>query len=632
MQFSTRHTVLHACILLLPLGVLGCLAQEETVRWAPPKDTPLVWATEAYFPPRRTTVPEELLVTVQDRTRTYAERAKAARSIGTFTDRRGLDALRACLFELEWAKRAESHVLRIACANALLWSAIDNDEKSLRALWDALAQGELGMDVCRAVAKVLVDSRGGDEILATVARALRGERSDLVFRPGEKNCVTVSAVWSHLEKRIWGFPIGGYSKFGSRVQKELAALSGLLLKWSPEERGEFFREWGRVLLGFNGWVQHSPEGLDQLYGILRNLSPKDVEAKAAIVQCLEGKRGIVDLSILSPESVGVLLEWQKQLPPADAEVCRRVLEQVCHGRNEDIAARRITLSDAAMGRLLELVKKDAPVAASQEDEEDDGKRTDGKGDGRKCALTNEEWGVLCLVRKQLGRVSAKDESVLPELMGFAERQRISVNLQPDVGDALVEVFLNAPSAVSAKYRERLFRLLDRWMAGIPLSRDAAGAADVSYTSLASSRFRLLEGQARMTGLKEAQKTLHVQTLNWAIFLKRVAYDATQMREGNPDKPLVLLLAREIVEHYARTRASESSCPQWKQACNLLRMARASLSPEMLEKEAPTDLMPEYMEPGWSIYVDPQEWRAWYERYRKLPVFEGVSIPDEGAKP
>jgi len=325
--------------------------------------------------------------------------------------------------------------------------------------------------------------------------------------------------------------------------------------------------------------------------LLADASRRGLEAKAATLHLLDDfLYGDLLLPMLDVESLKEIRRIADSLPGDQAQFVPNLIAAACHGRVREILDNgSLSLVDAARDAL----SGKAP-----------------RQPGGRLARPGAEPQEVAL--GQLTIAAAKSEKALSILLSQLRDERRPVEWRIRVARSLASVTAYRIRD-KPRIRKQVIPVLDAIASRITLD---AGAADrFVWVRAMHVRFLWLTPDGREEALRVVRDSLADHPFELASFLYWLAYVYAEVTPGRR-----LQIAEAIVHAYGT--AFRMKIRNRGQVLNLLCMCRRHLSPERLAREAPFDRAKELIPHGYGYYRPPEEWRAWLERFRKLPVFRG----------
>lgn len=553
---------------------------------------------------------ENLIARLLDVRLSYRARAEAARGLAGATDKPAIQALAGALLERPHGPTKEYGILRCACADALSWAAAKGDKNAIRALWLVFEDRYHSKGWGRA-AKALRDAVGGEEVMRLVGEALRGRRPFLKSDGKPLDPDTILRAWS-------GGGLGGLGAChfvrwngGSKrevMRREIDRLITLIPGLTDKsfvylltgERGPALADWALMC-----------RTRDQIPNVLaRGLSNRGSEAREAFAHWICGVPAEafylhVRLDSRALEELNGVAE---SLEPETRKKIRSLIEKLCHGLADEVLSGKVSLGEACRSRI----KVQAP-----------------SGEGPPRTIKEAEFFDLDLALQQLvftQRIRSEDNPLLRILEARDIRgldvQRVNGHIWKT--DMLLMVasilyatpFPGAPGGNHlAKSAKNLIFIRVRELEANTLEGRRAIA------SLASAAAGLAPPEGRPSMIRHALAKLQKggDVLWQAMFLYLVAGSVY----STPDTALPLDMAAAVVECLTK-EASNPTPGRHAQILNLLRMTVEHMTPERLpgvEDDEAANLRINFGYPA----SDPPEpepavWRAWLERFKRLPVF------------
>jgi len=597
-----RHTVRLSGGALLRVGCL--LLIPTSAGAASPRGTwrPLDLITEPARP--RPLTDEEALgramATVIGRNRRYEERAFAAKELAGARDTKVVGTLARVLVEARpQALKLEADKLRMAVAEALAWHVAAGDAEALAALHAAWFHEDTYIRAGRAIARALLVSQGPDEVVRFMQRLMDVEsRRPKTVPPPAECATTVDDLRSWVEGNLRSCYVGPGRSPDGLLEEATTRYAARLRRMNPRQLAEVFgREDAPETLGV--WAG-GPGGRALIKAVLAGRKYHPAALRQLVTAWIvEGGEWTVAPSFhgaLDTDLVLTLAAYAASSPEPARGKLRAFLERLCHGRLEAVMRGTSPLADI----VREVVKKTPLVP------ERDGEQTSDEG--------------------------------LPEIDPWQQLANLPVRFETPERCPAVPILL-----------DRRNPIFERCVAACVLSEAAANKAFGSPDRLATVIDELIGRSRRTTNgareeyheavlfyyLVEARLQLSSPEDQMALFL-----DLLDRRRTHPvDKALALRVGAERAYLWMADRGPVRVAEQVVSCLEQLVAARIDttllkvggdallesvlhLTPEVLElasdRHAGRSLGPE----AWNEDVA-AAWRAWLERFRKLPVFRSA---------
>ncbi len=551
---------------------------------------------------------EPLIERLSDVRLSYEVRAEAARALSGATDRPAVQALASALLELPRDSSKRYRILRVACAQALGWAAADGDGAAIRSLWSASLDPHTNLSA-PAVAKALLDASGAEEIMRLTAEALRGRE------PRLKADGKALAVEAPL--RAWPAFLGqvGACHFISSKKGLRGVLRPEIRRLVVRLRSLSTRDFVRLLDGQRGSVVASWTdccGEERIPCILvRGLSNRRKEAREALVRWLCGSEGAWNevYVCLDGRALQELDVVSRKVEPESTTMLQSLLEKLCHGRTKEVLAGKESLEQACWSVVERVLTAGSEIPPRM--------------------LNFENLIELELALKQLAFAEVRKGETHPLLRVLAKRDLARPRFDLGGGheyradlSCLVAGILEYSSFPGVprgqQLRESALGLILGRIAELDLkSHDGRGW--LASLTPPATRLALPKDRANLIRSSWAKLGSTDDRLPQALFLYAVAPNAY----STPDAALPLDIGSALVECLEGEMAKPTQ-ERHQQVLNLIRMALAHLTPERLpgiDDDVARNLRAKFGYPSPTPpEPDPAAWRAWLERFRKLPVF------------
>ncbi len=544
----------------------------------------------------------------------HAERAELARLLEGTSSPMAIRALREAL--LESGSRRAIAPLRSACARALRWAASRGDQKALKALRDALVDPGNNAESGDAIAVAMLDALG--------ARMACSEAMNLTLqapsREGDISRLVSTVAWARVGQRAlpchagWGSTPVGCGMDGLQV----------LVRSIERSSDRAFVDLLDFLCGDMPpvmLVMGNREGaklvLESMVSAALKRGPAARKAFVRWLDSSEGWTGDYIIEEVDADSIARFRRLLAVLEEGDRKRVMAVLDKACHGRAEEVLSGQAELFDVLTGAAAEELGKVktrgywrlAPGESTTEPLPPLAWIQLGrlKGDGRPHPYLDvlKDWKKHCEPVRRMVLYGTRPGSPLWErvtpLRGEIERQARGLDLATESGRELFKMSLGLRMRLAEPQEKRgvAARIVEQASAGPP-----------SLTA------ETLTGLARWA-YAAGDRRFPVELAEWTVsFAERAAAEGLPVKK----RRLVFVLGSMTPEELA---------PERKQIRELIRERNSRSFTSDAEKEA---YMAQYKKKYAQLNearVTPEAaaaWRAWLERFRKLPVFRDARRP------
>ena len=592
----------HGSAGLLVLVLLTCgSALARQPKWQPLN---LVTPELRPKPPVTTTETKALLAKLNDLDIPFEVRGEAASSLAGSTRREVVKALRICLLKLAQSKEAK--VFRAKCAAALGWSAHAGSSMATEALWKAILARGTFWRTGMATAAALLNSLGSEETLRLLSqRALE----PATYEGGAGGRIYVAYQWAVTSD------LHPYHSLAARadVHRDVANhLAAKLNRMRPDDLallldGGPCRQLVRHVLGN---APRSDLG-DMLLGRLESGTPEEGSRIAELLAPSAPDewgweyRGF--LFRLDADQLRVLWRASERLPKRAGGNLKRLVKALCYGRETEVLQGKVDVADILMDVVADLGwPRDQQHRLSPSTPA--GKKRDPYDD----FIYFLPWEHAARHPVRIERTLAHPwvKLVLDDSKPLWDRDVALLNLL----DMHRLKAIRDPESMATPLKSAFQRAVA-----------AAQEGRLGADQTPDHRRRFLVNMARLL-VEISPDAARRQTSERVIsscdpfcammILHHLVDDAfARVGEGEP-----VWLAEQGLAVLERLRSRRDGLTEGEltRALNLATIIAASLSPEQLLVLGDTE--PQGLERAC------ETWRAWLERFKKLPVFRQVRRP------
>lgn len=571
---------------------------------------PLRYATEPGLPKPTADKDkiEALLQVLRNQTMPPLTRAGVAWSLAGLESPQVVQALCTVLTEIGQGKQ----VIRIACAEALTWPAANGVKLAVRRLYGALRAPGTGADARNAVAKALLDARGAEEVIRAIGNRLRGQRSPIAARVNNYT-PTLESIWIWVIQEVGACHFRpGQSLFDllrvetRRCALVLPGLSDILLVEAIHDAGDLISEW--VVYG-------RPSGLALTRKLFGRFSHRDAEVQQELLKLFDHSfHGTMLLARLDVHCLRQMRRATNKIPKRLRHILDRLVATACHGRERALLVEgNVNLADVAHSVLLRQLAIKSPTPSAQKNM-----------DTNQIQEILKSWKKRELAFLQLTMAATTNDEALAKLLGILADEDLDLNHRLNAAELLGAV-ASYRVAEGVPVRNRTLQLVENILK--KHSRDGPPRLRDIWLNVQYDRFLLLPIHKRQPTFHMLRNPLGRQPLAMAAFLSHISRDSAY---AVPDSHFALELAEVIASTYAEVFKIDSV--RRAGALNGLLEARKQLTPERFHNEIPLNRSKSSMPPQFQNYRPPSEWKAWLERFRKLPAFAKAKKTGKDGQP
>jgi len=563
----------------------------------------------------------QLIRRASDSRLSYSERAEAARGLAGVCDPSAVRALADAIVEPRRSKKAE--LMRIAIADTLKWRAAEGDRAAIAALHRAWFDRDTHIRPGMEIARALLASRGADEVL-DFARGLVGPEARLpeTASASSRSREATGLIWHWVYNTRRACHAGPGHTVDELRRNTTTRHAATLRRMSSRDMVHVFqREGASEVLGM--WAG-GPGGQVLIKAALSGLPNRSAEARRLIAEWVaEGGCSVfrgVFYARLDEKCVRLLWSVAPRLPEPTRGRTRALLELLCHGSTEDVVKGRRKLDDVvveAVEAMNTCLPDDRWVAEL------------GKGEWPQCFAEFLQHPAAKVALDSTRTL--RERAMAADFLGFSawiQLVELPVRFDDPLQHPALKVTLDKARAV--RERNIAAELLRRALANGALEQPERAVPLIDeffqehvrsndryefdfFRQMVMIRVRVTAPEKRIDVFFDLLDRRRAHLLDRAAALTYGAKSAYMWMDS--DGPV--RIAEEVVRCLDQTmKSGDTELPR---VGSRLQLALSHLTPEKL----PPQVIPYAGGPRWQdVWNDDvlAAWRAWLERFRKLPVF------------
>ncbi len=590
----------------LALAALAFAASGSGVGAAQLRRRPLDFVTPEARPkplndPRRIS---EICARLADVSVSYDKRAEFARALSGAKSRRAVEALTQAL--LEPSEPNAISRFRTACAQSLRWAASGGDKHAINALYEALVDPSTEHGSGQGIAKAILDARGAAEVLRKVMKQTIHRATGGDFKGSSDH------AWSRIRAQLRPYHMVTCVR-GRNPSAEAMGLLATAFRRSSDTGFvallDYFEE-KRFRLHHVIVVMNAQDVL--LRSIIRGIWRRKVAARAALLRWLEKSTSAVGGEGLSARLDSAMVrELAKLLVPRMKEKDRKrllaILDKTCHGRAQDVIAGRVELSDV----VLVAAKKRLEIFRA-------GRRPRGypaAGEVGYAALPVAPWSQLAFEFKRGADHPYVDVLKRPDR--YPQSINLLWNCRP--GAPVWEIILK--ESVKDEVRERLATMTYEqvnmfgtfFALAMNLAASAAERCQIAERAIRRAQNARPEFESAIVcavsvwAFATGDHRFPVQAAEWIVALaERASRDGLPVRQADLAFALENLTPEKINPEVPWAKSLGFHTFDTSEEADAFKAEFTRKFLESQEKPVSAETA--------------AAWRAWLERFRKLPVF------------